>query len=66
MSEEEIARYDSSVKDTNRTDFLSQLRQREEKLVAANAEGDAKAEILNHLSNNLSVILSPISFDNHG
>ncbi|SMY26207.1 unnamed protein product [Zymoseptoria tritici ST99CH_1A5] len=53
MSEEEIARYDNSVKDASRTDFLSQLRQREEKLVAANGGGDAKAEILNHLSNNL-------------
>jgi hypothetical protein len=55
MCEDEITRYDNSEKTGTRTDFLSQLRQREEKLTAANPQGNARPEILNHLSTNLSV-----------
>jgi hypothetical protein len=55
MCEEEITRYDDLQKTAARTDFLSQLRERETKLAAANPQGDARKEILNHLSNNLSV-----------
>ncbi|KAM0697897.1 hypothetical protein Q7P36_002751 [Cladosporium allicinum] len=53
MCEDEITRYDDSEKTGKRTDFLSQLRQREAKLAAANPQGNARDEILNHLSNNL-------------
>ena len=55
MCEDEITRYDDSEKTGKRTDFLSQLRQREAELAAANPQGNARDEILNHLSNNLSV-----------
>ncbi|CZT20252.1 related to pisatin demethylase cytochrome P450 [Ramularia collo-cygni] len=53
ICKDEITRYDDSAKGTKRTDFLSQLRQREAKLVSANPKGDVRGEILNHLSNNL-------------
>jgi hypothetical protein len=53
MCEEEITRYDDSQKTAARTDFLSQLREREAKVAVANPQGDARKEILNHLSNNL-------------
>jgi len=55
ICEDEITRYDDSEKTGERTDFLSQLRQREAKLTAANPQGDARNEIINHLTSNLSV-----------
>jgi hypothetical protein len=61
MCEEEITRYDDSQKTAARPDFLSLLREREAKLAATtNPQGDARKEILNHLSNSLSVFVRTI------
>lgn len=51
MCEEEIVRYDESKLDSNRTDFLSQLRQKG----AESKSHDSDRDLINHLSNNLYV-----------